>query len=94
MPNKDSPNKNSTVRCVTRVFASLIALAVMLPVLSAASDDRKCRAQLTHDPDEIFPPWQKGENNDALNRGVDFTIPQIDSLADFHGRRSSRRRAS
>ena len=56
-----------------------------LPTLSAASDDCKCRAELPYDPDEIFPPWQKGENNDALNRGVDFTIPQIDSLADFHG---------
>src|SRR6202167_6629583 len=85
MPNKNSPNKNPTVRFVARVFASLIVLALMLPTLSAASDDCKCRAQLTHDPDEIFPPWQKGENNDALNRGVDFTAPQNDSLADFHG---------
>ena len=30
-------------------------------------------------------PWQKGENNDALDRGVEFTVPEIDSLADFHG---------
>ena len=33
----------------------------------------------------IFPPWQHGANNDALNRGVEFTVPQIDDLADFHG---------
>jgi molybdate transport system substrate-binding protein len=33
----------------------------------------------------IFPPWQNGANNDALDRGVDFTVPQIDVLADFHG---------
>ena len=83
MPNESSPIKNS--RFVTRVCASLVVLAMMLPTLSAASDDCKCRAEVPYDPDEIFPPWQKGANNDALNRGVDFTIPQIDSLADFHG---------
>jgi ABC-type molybdate transport system substrate-binding protein len=33
----------------------------------------------------LFPPWQHGNNNDALDRGVDFTVPQIDDLADFHG---------
>ena len=88
MPNKNQPKtstKNATVRFFTRVFGSLIVLAVMLPTLSAASDDCKCRAELPQYPDQIFPPWQKGDNNDALNRGVDFTIPQIDSLADFHG---------
>jgi molybdate transport system substrate-binding protein len=85
MPNKSLPNKIWTARFVARVFGSLLVLAMTLPTLSAASDDCKCRAELPLYPDEIFPPWQKGENNDALNRGVDFTIPQIDSLADFHG---------
>lgn len=33
----------------------------------------------------VFPPWQHGANNDAVDRGVDFTVPQIDVLADFHG---------
>ncbi len=70
---------------MARVFGSLIVLALTLPSLSAASDDCKCRAEFPHYPDEIFPPWQKGANNDALNRGVEFTIPEIDSLADFHG---------
>ena len=84
MPNKSSP-KNSAMRSVARIFGSLILLAMAVPSLSTASDDCKCGAGLPYDPDEIFPPWQKGENNDALNRGVDFTIPQIDSLADFHG---------
>ena len=85
MPNRSLSNNNPIVRFVTRVFGRLLVLAMTLPALSAASDDCKCRAELSHYPDEIFPPWQKGENNDALNRGVDFTIPEIDSLADFHG---------
>ncbi len=35
--------------------------------------------------DALLPPWQHGQNNDALDRGLEFTIPQVDSLADFHG---------
>jgi ABC-type molybdate transport system substrate-binding protein len=34
---------------------------------------------------EVFPPWQHGENNDAIKRGFDFTVPEVDDLADFHG---------
>jgi len=33
----------------------------------------------------LFPPWQHGANNDALERGVTFTVPDADNLADFHG---------
>ena len=35
--------------------------------------------------DALFPPWQHGANNDALHRGLDFTVPQVDVMADFHG---------
>lgn len=33
------------------------------------------------------PPWQKGANNDVdqSQRGLDFTEPDADNLADFHG---------
>ncbi|HEV7216394.1 MAG TPA: substrate-binding domain-containing protein [Chloroflexota bacterium] len=34
---------------------------------------------------DIFPPWQHDENNDALNRGLEFTVPEVDNLPDFHG---------
>jgi ABC-type molybdate transport system substrate-binding protein len=33
----------------------------------------------------VYPPWQQGRNNDALDRGLQFTIPEVDNLADFHG---------
>jgi len=36
-------------------------------------------------PTHVFPPWQDGENNDATNRGLEFTVPEIDNLPDFHG---------
>ncbi|GAB3628175.1 Molybdate-binding protein [Pandoraea terrae] len=35
--------------------------------------------------ESVFPPWQNGRNNDALNRGFEFTVPEADVLADFHG---------
>jgi ABC-type molybdate transport system substrate-binding protein len=31
------------------------------------------------------PPWQHGQNNDASDRGFEFTVPDADNLADFHG---------
>ena len=33
----------------------------------------------------MFPPWQRGANNDVRNRGLEFTVPEADNLADFHG---------
>ncbi|MDE2465009.1 MAG: substrate-binding domain-containing protein [Alphaproteobacteria bacterium] len=34
---------------------------------------------------QVFPPWQHGINNDAVHRGLEFTVPEVDVLADFHG---------
>ncbi|MGE0049428.1 MAG: extracellular solute-binding protein [Acidithiobacillus sp.] len=34
---------------------------------------------------DVFPPWQHGENNPAVDKGLDFTVPEIDDLPDFHG---------
>lgn len=58
-------------------FATALAAALLLPLTAQATE------QVQHD--SIFPPWQHGENNDAAQRGLLFTVPQIDDLADFHG---------
>ncbi len=34
---------------------------------------------------DIFPPWQHGQNNDAKTKGFVLTVPEVDSMADFHG---------
>jgi ABC-type molybdate transport system substrate-binding protein len=34
---------------------------------------------------DVFPPWQRGQNNDTAERGLEFTVPEVDNLADFHG---------
>jgi molybdate transport system substrate-binding protein len=42
-------------------------------------------AEVSAAPENALPPWQHGANSDVAERGVDFTVPQIDTLADFHG---------
>jgi molybdate transport system substrate-binding protein len=34
---------------------------------------------------DVYPPWQHGQNNDAIDRGFEFTVPEVDNLPDFHG---------
>jgi len=58
---------------------TLLASVIFLTAAQSAMAQR-----LAPEPN-IFPPWQHGANNDAVDRGVDFTVPQIDDLADFHG---------
>jgi ABC-type molybdate transport system substrate-binding protein len=35
--------------------------------------------------DSVSPPWQGGANNDVREHGLEFTEPDADNLADFHG---------
>jgi hypothetical protein len=35
--------------------------------------------------ESLYSPWQHGANNDAADRGFEFTVPPVDVLADFHG---------
>jgi molybdate transport system substrate-binding protein len=59
------------------VLATALAAALLLPLAAQAAQ------RVQHG--SIFPPWQHGENNDAAKRGLSFTVPQVDDLADFHG---------
>lgn len=34
---------------------------------------------------QIFPPWSHGKNNPAAYKGLDFTVPEVNDLPDFHG---------
>jgi molybdate transport system substrate-binding protein len=56
---------------------ALTAAAFLMPILATPT--------FAAPQAEIFPPWQHGKNNDAANRGLEFTVPQVDDLADFHG---------
>ncbi|HEX2868130.1 MAG TPA: substrate-binding domain-containing protein [Ignavibacteriales bacterium] len=32
-----------------------------------------------------YPPWSKGDNNPVSEKGIDFTVYEIDNMPDFHG---------
>lgn len=57
----------------------------------AAAEEQAAKAlpsmcqQPPHFDEHTLPPWQGGTNNDATDRGLLFTVPEIDVLADFHG---------
>mgnify|MGYP005814462969 CR=1 FL=1 len=34
---------------------------------------------------DVFPPWSHGANSDVTDKGLEFTEPEVDNLADFHG---------
>ena len=70
--------------------SAMLAAPVMAqtagPATAPTSDvGWKGRAEAPRYKEEIFPPWQHGANNDATDRGFDFTVPEVDVLADFHG---------
>ena len=60
--------------------AGLVAAACLMPMPSAPAFSAPPAPMA-----EVFPPWQHGKNNDATDRGLEFTVPQVDDLADFHG---------
>ena len=33
----------------------------------------------------VFPPWSKGANNPALDKGYEFQVPDVDNVPDLHG---------
>src|SRR6201999_543193 len=61
----------------TILGAVALTAALLLPLAALAAEPMQ--------RDAIFPPWQHGQNNDATQRGLAFTVPEVDDLADFHG---------
>lgn len=35
--------------------------------------------------ESLFPPWSHGANNPAVRQGLQFTVPEVDDMPDFHG---------
>ena len=59
-----------------------------LPALAEEQTGKAPPPLCKHPPrfnEHTLPPWQGETNNDAIDRGLLFTIPEIDVLADFHG---------
>jgi len=60
------------------------ALFLTLPVY-ATSAGWGGKVQPPQYKGEMFPPWQQGANAPATNKGFEFTVPEVNVLADFHG---------
>ncbi|MHB1896173.1 MAG: substrate-binding domain-containing protein [Metallibacterium sp.] len=66
-------------------------LAAVLCVLGAASfgivqaNDTGKPVTAPKYNETLYPPWSHGENDPALHKGLEFTIPEVDSMPDFHG---------
>lgn len=52
-----------------------LALAAATAPVSAASAD----------PGAFHPPWSHGAGDPASQHGLEFTVPEVDNLPDFHG---------
>jgi molybdate transport system substrate-binding protein len=64
-----------------RLFAFLFCAAHVAPALAAEGAASKVPLY----PGAVYPPWQHGANNDVADRGLEFTVPEVDNLPDFHG---------
>ena len=57
--------------------SAVLAAALLLPIAAYSAEPVRNKS--------ILPPWQQGANNDAPQRGLSFSVPPVDDLADFHG---------
>ena len=58
-------------------------MCALLAVPALAADSTATKVPLY--PLTVYPPWQHGANNDTTDRGLEFTVPEVDNLPDFHG---------
>ena len=67
------------------LLASATLLLLAGPAVAQSTSETSGNAQVPAYKEEVFPPWQHGANNDAQDRGFEFTVPEVDVMADFHG---------
>jgi ABC-type molybdate transport system substrate-binding protein len=56
--------------------------AALLSIAAAPPGSPAARLEAT---EAQYPPWQNGRNSDAPGKGLVFTVPPADNMADFHG---------
>jgi ABC-type molybdate transport system substrate-binding protein len=80
MQNRTAP-KLSVLALTVLCLAVLLAIpASAQPAPEVATPAGQVRAM-----EALNPPWQRRANDDAIGRGLEFTVPPVDVLADFHG---------
>jgi hypothetical protein len=73
------PSRRARGRSPWRPDARVIGLLTVFGLFAAARADETIGSGTP----SIFPPWQRGANNDAARRGLEFTVPEIDDTPDF-----------
>ena len=67
------------------ILKALLSATFLLAGVAQAATPCGNKIQAPQYKGEINPPWQHGANAPATNKGLEFTIPDVDVLADFHG---------
>ncbi|MDD2748191.1 MAG: ABC transporter substrate-binding protein, partial [Acidithiobacillus ferrooxidans] len=75
--------RSSTLRLAPLLAAA--SLMVFGTCAVAADNGWGAPGEFKGSKSQVFPPWQNGANNPATSKGLDFTIPEVDNLPDFHG---------
>jgi molybdate transport system substrate-binding protein len=70
-----------------RPFLAAIAFGALCLIVPVRAQDAGWhgQVQVPQYKEEIFPPWSHGDNTDVTDKGFEFTVPEVNSLADFHG---------
>lgn len=68
-----------------RKLIAVAALAIIAGMSPNAPAIAQTQSAEPFQKSDIFPPWQHGANTDVTNKGLEFTEPDADNLADFHG---------
>ena len=63
-----------------RRLVLLLGSAVLTTTALAADAE-----QVPRYPSHVYPPWEKSADSDVVERGLEFTVPDVDNLPDFHG---------
>lgn len=71
----------------TRMRFSLLAVLFALTGMTTVAQAGDIGKPVTPPryQETLYPPWSHGANNPALNKGLEFTVPEVDDLPDFHG---------
>lgn len=70
-----------------RPFLAAIAFGTLCLIVPVRAQDTAWhgQVQVPQYKEDIFPPWSHGDNTDVTDKGFEFTVPEVNSLADFHG---------
>ena len=66
-------------------LAAAVGTAFLAAPLRALDTGWHGQVQAPHYEERVFPPWSHGANTDVIDKGFEFTVPEVNSLADFHG---------